>query len=802
MYNKTVSLLINSADVLRKDLEVPHILGNNGQIITQEAVESALKTHFDVQPGISKDFAKGIINNLSTVERETLTTLKLRNLQLAKEMNDAEANGSTETLAHLRHRFKLATLEFIRFMIKNNIPLVNEVSSEIGVRNAVHTYSGGLGVLNGDNIKQATDDSVPKMFVTACPQFGYAQQRLDFTNKSQHYTGDDWHPEHNPFLFILGQNDLDLTSPLGESSNALKLTIPGGQIGDIKIKIYVHGVIGKDGWINPVFQYSTYNCNQTGDVERKKQITHELYANGADKLAQQYLLASTALRMTKIFKTGLNNLNEGHAALLPVLMFQEELQKELQKEGISLSFDDRADNNAISRIIAKHGETIKTCFQRVQDKTSMVTHTIDASAFDTYTEQNMREILPREVLNTIFLLCHPESPLKKSKGDFTGFASIYGGGNWGLSMPKVAVYFANFLNAVAKIHETITKQRVFTKPEEVAKTGNVTNAIHSPTWWSKANNLLKGMEAFIPNITKDYFNGFHLLKLKNNPVFQKMVREFHKAEKQETLGFINNLIGNQLGVDSLIEDEQFDKTLTVVSARRAKGYKLNDLPVMDSVVEKYEEIASELKDGEKIVIVFAGKPHPRDAEGRGYVEHIMNKQQEVLHRTNGKVIILYKENYDMNDGQAFAKFDVLLANPTVGWEASGTSPMKNPLRLIMHTFDGFFKELSDVSRSVFGISDISFGFGPKKTENDYHDDSMKNKYAIAFREKFAELTNMYFNNQEEWTKKQIEQLGIFTMCFQMDRFQDSNFTQWVRHFPEFKALLEQNGVTVEDAPPQ
>ncbi len=797
MYNKLVSLL-STVDSLRDDLAVPHILGNNGQIITQKAVESALKKHFDVQPGISKQFAQGIISNLPPAERETLATLKKQNIQLAKEMNDAEANGSTETLAHLRHSFRLATLEFIRFMIKNNVPLVNEVSSEIGVRNAVHTYSGGLGILNGDNIKQSADDSVPKMFITACPQFGYAQQYLNFIDKTQQYSGDDWHPENNPFLFTLSQNDLDITSPIAEANNPLELTIPGGQMGEIKVKVFVHGVIGKDGWINPIFQYTTYHSNQNGDAERKKNLTQELYANGADKLAQQYLLASTALSMSKTFNTGLNNLNEGHAALLPVLMFQEELQK----EGINLSFDDRSDRNAINQLITKHSKTIQACFQRVQNKTSMVTHTIDASAFDTYTEQNMREILPREILNTIFLLCNPSSPLKVSKGDFTGFSSIFGGGNWGLSMPKVAVYFANFLNAVAKIHETITKQRVFTRPEEVAKTGNVTNAIHSPTWWDKATSLLQSMEALIPQITTNYFNGFQLLKLRNNPVFQKMVREFHKAEKQETLGFINNLIGNQLGVDSLIKDEQFDKTLTVVSARRAKGYKLNDLPVMDSVVEKYEEIASDLKDGERIVIVFAGKPHPRDNEGRGYVEHIMKKQQEVLHRTNGKVLILYKENYDMNDGQMFAKFDVLLANPTVGWEASGTSPMKNPLRLIMHTFDGFFKELSDISRSVFGISDVSFGFGPKKTENDYHDDSMKNKYAIAFREKFAELANMYFNNQEEWTKKQIEQLGIFTMCFQMDRFQDSNFTQWVRHFPEFKALLEQNGVTVEDTPPQ
>jgi glucan phosphorylase len=144
----------------------------------------------------------------------------------------------------------------------------------------------------------------------------------------------------------------------------------------------------------------------------------------------------------------------------------------------------------------------------------------------------------------------------------------------------------------------------------------------------------------------------------------------------------------------------------------------------------------------------------------------------------------------MNDGKIFSKFDLNVATPVVGWEASGTSPMKNPLRLILHTFDGFFAEFAEIAKNIYGIPDASFGFASKEEERNYKREGIRPEYVMPYNEKFNEAVDTFFNKPEVWTDKQIEQLAIFTTCFQMERFMENYLTLWKKYVPSFQKAFE------------
>ncbi len=292
----------------------------------------------------------------------------------------------------------------------------------------------------------------------------------------------------------------------------------------------------------------------------------------------------------------------------------------------------------------------------------------------------------------------------------------------------------------------VTKEDVL--PQEQFKLSNVTNAIHSDTWWGPASAVQKIMNDVVGNSAEDYMNGFKLLRLKNHQVFRDLISSYQLAAKAEIITYINELIlENGFRSSNLIKVSSADdvaNVLTAVFARRAKGYKQNSLMVADVVVREFVKIADKLKNTNKrIVIVMAGKAHARDTEAQGFVDQILHRSKVIAELTDQKIMIVYKQNYDMADGEKFSNFDLSIANPVVGWEASGTSPMKGPLRLIMHTYDGFFAEYNHLANKYFGISNPSFGFGPTVKQKHYFGGGTREIYAEALKNKKYEVFDVF-----------------------------------------------------------
>ena len=785
--------------VREKDSYVVTSGENKGLEIYGNAIRADLCGHFAVEPGISKKYSRALLQNLSKEDLVQLAALKKANLELQSDFTLALESEDSNLVNTLGYKKAEATLQFLHFMVSRNIPLIMEVTSEIAIKNDIKTYSGGLGVLAGDKHKEYADQEIPEVTIAIGSENGYGAQKINFISGAQYSLPDEWNIRKHPEIFMLSnRNSVLLGDPTTWEENELdapfEIAVPANQekqhhFGEIKANILVYGHFGKTGWINPILYFNTTRVSKS---YQGKNITEQLYPDGDLKLAAQYALAFVSDYFINIFNVPLVNLNEGHAALLPVIL----MRKKLEAMGVNVK-----DESNINEIVKRDYEKIKTALNEVRAITTFVTHTIDSSAFDTYEEQaHVRRVLNQKDLNVIFMLKNPYLSNKAGFRNFRGFRclrvtrGLHGDYEvHGISMADLAAFMASSINSVAEIHYHITKEDVF--PHEKFKLSNVTNAIHSDTWWGPASEVEKIMNGVIGNCAEEYMNGFNFLKLKNNRVFRDLISSYQLAAKAEIIPYINELIiENGFRSSNMIRVSNADdvaNVLTAVFARRAKGYKQNALLVSNIVVEEFVKIAEKLqKTNKRIVIVMAGKAHARDSEALGFVDKILHRSKVIAELTDNKILIVYKQNYDMADGEKFSKFDLSIANPVVGWEASGTSPMKGPLRLIMHTYDGFFAEYTNLAKKYFGISDPSFGFGPTVNQKHYFGGGTEQIYAEALKNKLSEVVDVFYHNKDLWLDKQIEQYSMFTMGFQMQRFLDSYLTLWKNKVPNFIKLYK------------
>ncbi len=747
---------------------------HKGETITEDSVNKKIIEHFKVEPGISEKFVKEAFSSLDDKATTLLKKMKESNKKLIKEFNDSKSRGDEVQTGELGEKISTATIEMLNFLVEHNVPCVFEVCSEIAVQNDIKTYSGGLGVLAGDKHKQATDMDIPLITFAILPEHGYGDQMVNVANRAQIPVPARWKTIEHEQITLLRD----------DGGKTIEIDIPtsGGFGGPTKALIAIHGHVSEvSGMINPVIYFTTFHSNQTA---HKRYVTEELYPSHEKKLVSQYGLAYLSIYMKEEFQLKHThiNLNEGHAALTPVIM----MRMYLEEKGVDLT-----DESRIDQIVRDNKSLFREAFDWTRNQITFVTHTIARAAFDSYDVQLMRSILDPRDLNLIFCLCNKDFPLHQGE-EFRGFGEIHMG-TWGISMADMAIFFACRANAVAKLHQKVTNEQIF--PKESHKMENVTNSIHERTWNGKSIELREVFSKYTGNTEVDYMSGVKFMMLKKVKAFREAVYRYHLAEKAETVDYINRLIKLQHGVSDFLSEPNLEKTLTVVHARRMKEYKQNSSIVLPQAIDAYRKIGERLKDDERVVFVVSGKPHPNDQEAKDMLNEILLRQTEIRERSRGKIRFVFKENYDMDDGEMFAKFDMNIATPVKGFEASGTSPMKNPLRLVMHTDDGFMYEYMRIAESVYGVSDASFLFGPSKIVPKEEYDSFDRRvelmhaYSGEFGQSFEGVTDMFFNNRELWIDKMIEQLAIFTTAFGMRRFVENYLTIW-QEVPHLQEVLK------------
>ena len=220
------------------------------------------------------------------------------------------------------------------------------------------------------------------------------------------------------------------------------------------------------------------------------------------------------------------------------------------------------------------------------------------------------------------------------------FASEY------LGMTRLALGLSGFVNGVTKRHAALSRTMFPGFPIEA-----ITNGVHSRTW--TAESLARLFDRYIPDWEEDNLALRHAFLIPLDELW-----EAHQREKQKLIDEVNRHTGAGFEVD----------VFTIGSARRATAYKRPTLLMTDAA--RLRRLAT-LWGG--LQVVYAGKAHPRDGEGKELIRRIMQMEHEL----GPDVKVVYLPNYEMDLGKRLtAGVDLWLNTPRPPLEASGTSGMK------------------------------------------------------------------------------------------------------------------------------
>jgi starch phosphorylase len=233
-----------------------------------------------------------------------------------------------------------------------------------------------------------------------------------------------------------------------------------------------------------------------------------------------------------------------------------------------------------------------------------------------------------------------------------------------LNMTFLALTMSHYVNGVAKRHAEVSRQMF--APYVIDA---ITNGVHATTWVSPAFRAL--FDRQIPGWQE---NNLRLRYALNIPKAE--VRQAHAEAKRHLIEYINRETNAGMDVHPL----------TVGFARRATAYKRADLLFADP--NRLLHIASAVGP---LQVVYAGKAHPRDTEGKAVIERIFRMKATL----KGRVNIAYLENYDLHLARLLtAGVDLWINTPQPPLEASGTSGMKAALNGVpsLSVLDGWWLE--------------------------------------------------------------------------------------------------------------
>lgn len=328
----------------------------------------------------------------------------------------------------------------------------------------------------------------------------------------------------------------------------------------------------------------------------------------------------------------------------------------------------------------------------ISEKCIFTTHTPVEAGHDRFSYDLVEKLMPPEV---------PISILKEISGPES------------LNMTVLAMTLSHYINGVAKRHGEVSKN-LFPGFEIHA----ITNGIHPFTWCSP----------FFAHMYDKYLPGWAnepelLVRVNNIP--DEEVWENHCGAKALFFQYIKEKTGKELNMD----------LLTIGFARRAATYKRGDL-----IFHDFERLLK-IGDG-KLQLVFGGKAHPKDNEGKKVIQNIIRQFKKL----SGHIEAVYLENYNMEVASRFIPgVDVWLNTPVRPLEASGTSGMKAALNGVPNfsVLDGWW-----IEGYIDGVTGWSIGPPPAEVDQEV------GRAAEDLEDMYQKLENviipLYYNDRKGW----------------------------------------------------
>lgn len=530
--------------------------------------------------------------------------------------------------------------EYVKAKPRTDIPSVSYFSMEYGLSSVLKIYSGGLGVLAGDYLKEASDCNVNMTAVGFLYQFGYFKQTLSLDGQQI--------AVYEPQQF----NTLPIEQIKDENGAPLLIAVP-----------YPERLIYAQVWKVAVGRISLYlldtNINENSEADRT--LTHQLYGGDNEhRLKQEMLLGIGGILMLKRLgiKTQIHHCNEGHAALINV-------QRLVDYVAEGLSF-----NEAIEVVRASSLYTVHTPVPAGHDR-------FDEGLFRYYMGGYADKL---RLSWEEFIGMGRENPDDHSEK---------------FCMSVFACNTSQEVNGVSWLHGKVS-QEMFNPiwkgyfPEEL-HVSYVTNGVHMPTWaaseWKAVYEKTFGKEFYADQSNLDIWKKIY-------DVPDKTIWETRMTLKNKLIDYIRTQfketwLASQRDpgrIVSVLENIN-PNALLVGFGRRFATYKRAHLLFTD-----LERLAKIVNNPERPVqFIFTGKAHPADGAGQGLIKRIF----EISHMPQfvGKIIFL--ENYDMNLAKRLISgVDIWLNNPTRPLEASGTSGQKAEMNGVLNfsVLDGWWLE--------------------------------------------------------------------------------------------------------------
>lgn len=518
-------------------------------------------------------------------------------------------------------------------------PSIAYFSMEYGLHDSLKIFSGGLGILAGDYLKEASDSKVNLVGIGLLYRYGYFRQNISIAGEQLSYY-DAQQFSKIPVQPAFDQNGEWVSIEVEYPGRTVTARVWQVNIGSVKLFLL--------------------DTDFDSNIDEDRFVTHHLYGgDNENRLKQEMLLGLGGIRTLKKLgiETDIYHCNEGHAAMIGL-----ERIKDL-----------------VESTDLKYAEAKEV----VRASTLFTTHTPVPAGHDSFHQDLFKRYMDK----------YPEK-VNISWEEFIslGKANAY---EDHFNMSYLACNLSVGINGVSRLHGDVSKEILRPLYEgflsEEIEIGYVTNGVHYSTWvakeWKEIHQKYFGDK--FPQEQLDIDVWEHIYKIPDEEIWT-----IKQNLRLKTIGYIK-----QRFTDTWIQRHENPKqitevlgklnpnALTVGFARRFATYKRAHL-----LFRNLDRLSKLVNDPERPVqFIFAGKAHPADKAGQDLIRYIVeiSKRPEFI----GK--ILFVQNYDMNLAKMMLQgVDIWMNTPTRPLEASGTSGEKGVMNGTIHfsVLDGWWVE--------------------------------------------------------------------------------------------------------------
>jgi glycogen phosphorylase len=518
-------------------------------------------------------------------------------------------------------------------------PQVAYFSMEYGLHDSLKIFSGGLGILAGDYLKEASDMKVNLTAVGLLYRYGYFKQVLNLHGEQMaNYEFQDF--SKIPVQPVINDHGEWIRIEVDFPGRKLIARVWQVNIGSVKLYLL--------------------DSDLPENQEQDRSVTHHLYGgNNENRLKQEILLGIGGIRLLNQlgYIADIYHCNEGHAAFIGL--------------------------ERMVNIIETNGLNFAEAREVVRSSTVFTTHTPVPAGHDSFHDDLFKYYMEPVA---------PKLGLEWTEFSRLGKAFPY---EDHFNMSYLAANLSQGINGVSKLHgdvsKAVLKELYQGFLEEELEIGYVTNGVHYSTWTAQEwKNIHR--EYFGPDFPQDQLDFDVWSRIYQVP--EEIIWKLRKTLRAKLINYIkerfsDNWIKRNENPKLITEvmGKLNPEALTIGFARRFATYKRGYLIFRN--LDRLSKIVN--KPDRPVQFIFAGKAHPADKAGQDLIKYIV----DISKRPEFRGKILFVQNYDINLAKMLLQgVDVWLNTPTRPLEASGTSGMKGVMNGTLHfsVLDGWWVE--------------------------------------------------------------------------------------------------------------